>query len=87
MFSVEQKRSIAKQIQQILRNTGHPELPNTEIEFKLHVQGRFEWSWADIQNNSAVSVHRTVTHGFFAEGLVMAIGFIISRTRKDYKSF
>ena len=54
MFSVGQKRNIANSIQQILRDPGHPEVPVTEIEFMLHVHGRFQWSWADIQNNSAV---------------------------------
>lgn len=55
MFSVEQKRSIANAVQQILQDTGHPELPIDEIQFKLYVHGRFQWSWADIQNNEAVS--------------------------------
>ena len=56
MFSVQQKRDIANSVQQILRDTGHPELPITEIEFILHVHGRFQWSWADIQNNVVVPV-------------------------------
>jgi hypothetical protein len=56
MFSVEQKRSIANAVQKILRDTGHPELPVGEIQFKLYVHGRFQWSWADIQNNAAVPV-------------------------------
>jgi len=33
--------------------------------------------------NSAIFIHRSVTHGFFAMGLTVLIGFIISRTRKD----
>jgi hypothetical protein len=57
MFSVEQKRSIADKVQQILRDIGHPELPAIgEINFTLHVEGRVNWSWADIQNNAAVSI-------------------------------
>lgn len=55
MFSVQQKRAIADAIQNILRSTGHPELPSGEIEFHLHVKGAEEWSWADIHNNGAVS--------------------------------
>lgn len=54
MFSVDQKRSISKQVQEILRETGHPELPDGEISFNLHVDGAEKWSWADIQNNGAV---------------------------------
>ena len=56
MFSVEQKRKIADAVQTILRATNHPELPASEIQFVLHVEGRHKWSWADIQNNSAIAV-------------------------------
>jgi hypothetical protein len=55
MFSVEQKRRIAEQVQAILRATGHPELPDGEIQFLLHVSGAGDWSWADIRNNGAVT--------------------------------
>ena len=55
MFSVRQKREISEAVQKILRDTNHPELPlETEIKFKLHVEGAEKWSWADIQNNMAV---------------------------------
>ena len=54
MFSVREKRLIADQIQKILRETGHPELPDGEIKFHLHVEGADpSWSWADIRNNGA----------------------------------
>lgn len=39
MFSVRQKREIADKVQQILRETNHPELPEGEIQFHLHVAG------------------------------------------------
>jgi hypothetical protein len=55
MFSVRQKREIAEKVQTILRETGHPELPDTEIQFLLHVEGAESWSWADIRNNGAVN--------------------------------
>jgi len=35
MFSVQQKRKIADEVQKILRETNHPELPNGEINFHL----------------------------------------------------
>ena len=54
MFSVQQKRDISTKIQQILRKTNHPELPDSEISFNLHVEGADpSWSWADIRNNGA----------------------------------
>jgi hypothetical protein len=55
MFSVQQKRDIAEAVQQILRATSHPELPEGEINFLLHVDGAESWSWADIRNNGAVT--------------------------------
>ena len=54
MFSVKQKREIADKIQQILRDTNHPELPEGNIQFFLHVDGKMEWSWADIRDNASV---------------------------------
>lgn len=56
MFSVRQKREISNAVQNILRATNHPELPEGEIQFSLHVDGKFiDWSWADIRNNGAVN--------------------------------
>lgn len=54
MFSVAEKRKIADAVQKILRETKHPELPDGEIQFHLHVYGAEGWSWADIKNNKAV---------------------------------
>jgi hypothetical protein len=54
MFSVQQKRDIADKIQKLLRETYHPELPEGEIEFHIHVKGAESWSWADIKNNGSV---------------------------------
>jgi hypothetical protein len=55
MFSINQKRKISEAVQKILRETNHPELPEEEIQFHLHVKGANEdWSWADIRNNGAV---------------------------------
>jgi hypothetical protein len=56
MFSVRQKREISEKIQQILRETNHPELPEGEIQFTLEVHGADPtWSYACIENNGAVT--------------------------------
>jgi len=55
MFSIKEKRKISEYVQQILKETNHPELPDGEIQFLLHVDGAESWSWADIKNNSAVT--------------------------------
>lgn len=54
MFSVRQKREISEAVQNILRGTEHPELPEGEIEFTLYVRGGCAMSWATIKNNAAV---------------------------------
>jgi len=54
MFSLKQKRKISDVIQKILKETNHPELPEGEINFRLHVDGAESWSWADICNNGSV---------------------------------
>lgn len=54
MFSIRQKREISEKIQKILRETNHPELSKTEIQFNIHIDGAEDWSWADIKNNGAV---------------------------------
>ncbi len=55
MFSVQQKRDISDAVQKVLRDTGHPELSDDEINFHLHVDGAESWSWADIKNNGSVT--------------------------------
>lgn len=54
MFSVRQKREISEAVQKVLRDTGHPELPDGEIQFSLTVAGKESWSWARIHNNGEV---------------------------------
>ena len=55
MFSIAQKRHISDAIQKLLQDTGHPELPDGEIQFELHVFGEASWSFANISNNGAAS--------------------------------
>jgi len=62
MFSVRQKREISDAVQKILRDTNHPELPEGEIQFHLHVDSAESWSWADIKNNGAVLVPEVNPH-------------------------
>ena len=54
MFSVREKRLISEKVQQALRDTGHPELPEGEIRFQLTVLGAESWSFAQISNNGVV---------------------------------
>lgn len=51
MFSMEEKRKIADEIQKLLLDLDHPEMPTEKPSFKLHVNGKEAWSWADIEPN------------------------------------
>ena len=51
MFSPDMKKMISEKVQKILQETHHHELPKGEINFLLHVDGKEDWSWANIQNN------------------------------------
>lgn len=55
MFSIREKREISDAVQKVLKGTRHPELPEGEIVFHLHVKGGSFLSWADIRNNGAVT--------------------------------
>ncbi len=51
MFSKEQKQKIAGAIEKLLLELNHPEMPKEKPKFKLHVDGKESWSWADIEPN------------------------------------
>ncbi len=51
MFSVQEKQHIAKEIERILLDLNHPEMPSEKPSFSLHVDGKAKWSWADITPN------------------------------------
>jgi hypothetical protein len=51
MFSKEQKIKIAKEIEKLLLSFNHPEMPKEKPSFHLHVKGKENWSWADIEPN------------------------------------
>jgi len=53
LFSTKQKREISNAIQEVLRNTNHPELPHREIQFDIHIKGAENWSYAHITNNGS----------------------------------
>jgi hypothetical protein len=51
MFSVKEKQMIADKIEEVLLSLDHPEMPKEKPKFKLHVDGKESWSWADIEPN------------------------------------
>lgn len=51
MFSIEEKTYIARKIEELLLSLNHSEMRKDKVEFKLHVDGAEDWSWADIEPN------------------------------------
>lgn len=51
MFSMKQKQHVANVIEKTLLEFNHPEMPEEKPVFKLHVDGKEDWSWADIEPN------------------------------------
>ena len=51
MFSKQEKITIADGIEKILLNLNHPEMPKEKPMFKIHIDGKENWSWADIEPN------------------------------------
>jgi hypothetical protein len=52
MLSSKVKQDVATKVQAILQEIDDDELPQGEINFLLHVDGKEGWSWANIRNNA-----------------------------------
>lgn len=51
MFSLEQKKFIAGEVEKTLLSLHHPEMPESNPKFALRVDGAESWSWAEIKPN------------------------------------
>ena len=51
MFSRKEKEMIAQKVESLLLSFNHPEMPKERVRFKLHIDGKEAWSWADIEPN------------------------------------
>jgi hypothetical protein len=51
MFSLKEKQHIAAEVEKLLLSLNHPEMPTERPKFHLHVDGKADWSWADIEPN------------------------------------
>ena len=51
MFSMEQKRKISEIVEKAILELNHPEMPKEKPKFKLHIDGKESWSFADIEPN------------------------------------
>ncbi len=56
MLHSQVKKDIAQEIQVLLRSIVDSELPEGEINFILHIDGKEDWSWANIRNDSHKNV-------------------------------
>ena len=51
MFSIAEKKKIAEAVEKVLLELRHPEMPETRANFRLHVNGKEDRSFADILPN------------------------------------
>jgi hypothetical protein len=51
MFSVKEKQFIASELEKVILSLNHPEMPKEKPSFKLHIDGKESWSFADIEPN------------------------------------
>jgi len=51
MFSIAEKKRIAEAVEKVLLEINHPEMPKEKPKFKLHIDGKESWSYADIEPN------------------------------------
>lgn len=51
MFSMDQKKKIAAEIEKLLLSFDHPEMPTEKPNFHLHIDGKQAWSFAEIDPN------------------------------------
>jgi hypothetical protein len=51
MFSLKEKQFIAKEIEKLLLDLNHPEMPKEKPMFILKVDGKESWSFAEIKPN------------------------------------
>ncbi len=63
MFSTEEKQKIAAGLEKILLDLNHPEMPQEQPTFRLHVYGSSDMSWADIIPNWEVASIIRLTEG------------------------
>ena len=51
MFSMKEKQFVAGQIEKLLLSLKHPEMPKEKPMFTLRIEGKEDWSWAEIKPN------------------------------------
>lgn len=51
MFSVKEKQFIASELEKVILSLNHPEMPKEKPVFRLHIDGKESWSFADIEPN------------------------------------
>ena len=57
MYSVKEKQFIASQVENLLLALNHPEMPKEKLTFILRVEGKEDWSWAEIKPNHTFGIN------------------------------
>ena len=67
MFSLKEKQYIASRIEELLLSLKHPEMPTKNPDFTLRVEGKADWSWAEIRPNWTFGIDNPPTVNPFNE--------------------
>lgn len=51
MFSLKEKQFIASEVEKLIISLDHPEMPKEKPMFALRIEGKENWSWAEIKPN------------------------------------
>ena len=55
MFSAKKKKHLANCIESLIIAMDHPEMDNNNVRFKIHIDGKESWSFADITDNNTAA--------------------------------
>jgi len=67
MFSIKEKQYIASQIEKLLLELDHPEMPKEKPMFTLRIEGKESWSWTEIKPNWTFEIGNPPTINPFNE--------------------
>jgi len=67
---MKQKQYIAGEIEKLLLSLEHPEMPTEKPIFHLRVEGKEDWSWAEIKPNHTFGLDNPPSMNPFNERLI-----------------
>lgn len=51
MFNVKEKQWLSGEFEKLVLSLNHPEMPKEKPRFSIRVEGKENWSWAELKPN------------------------------------